>query len=302
MRKNKKRLAYLLLFITPLFFCVNILIARTTADLISPFLLAGIRWIIASLILTAFTYQEIKQQWHLIWKEKWTLLILGFFGMFVCGAFVYIGAQTSTAINIGILFSVSPVAIVLFARFFFKEYLSNLQWIGIGIAILGVLMILSKGELNNFLSLKFTTGDWWIFFASLGWAGYSLILKFRKSNFSQLAQFTLISWFGVITMLPMMFYEGIYLEQNIFTFKVGLAILGLVLIPSLLAYRAYGFVQHHLGASTAGIIMYLVPFYNGLLAFLLLKEAIHYFHIIGGIIVLLGIWFSSPKEEDLKNK
>lgn len=299
---NKKRLAYFLLFITPLFFCVNILIARTTAELIPPFLLACIRWIVASLILTVFTFQEIKEQWHLIWEEKWTLLILGFFGMFVCGAFVYLGAQTSTATNIGILYSVSPVAIVLFARFFFKEQLSYLQWGGIMIAILGVMVILSKGELTNLLGLKFTHGDWWIFFASLGWAIYSLILKFKKSKFSQFTQFTLIAWFGVITMLPMMFYEGIYLEQNIFTWKVGLAILGLALIPSLLAYQTYGFVQHHLGASTAGIVMYLVPFYNGILAFLILGENIQIYHLIGGVIVLIGVWFSSPKEKDILKK
>ena len=219
--------------------------------------------------------------------------------MFVCGAFVYIGSQTSTATNVGILFSVSPVAIVLFARFFFKEKLTNLQWLGIGVAILGVVLILSKGKLRNFLNLNFEKGDWWIFISSLGWAIYSLRLKFSATKFSPLARLTLIAWFGVMTMIPLMIYEYTTLTQSIFTWKVVGSILTLALIPSLLAYRSYGFVQRELSASTAGIIMYLVPFYNGVLAYLILGESIEIYHLIGGGITIIGVWLSSPKQDNV---
>lgn len=295
---KKKQIAYFLLFITPFFFCVNIIVARASYEIITPFLLAGIRWIVAASILTIFSYKEIIAQKKYIWEEKATLLVLGFFGMFVCGAFVYIGSQTSTATNIGILFSVSPVAIVLFARFFFKEKLSKLQWLGISIAILGVVLILSKGKLRNFLNLNFEKGDWWIFISSLGWAIYSLRLKFSETKFSSLTRLALIAWFGVLTMLPLMIYEYTELTQSIFTWKVGASILTLALIPSLLAYQSYAFVQTELSASTAGIIMYLVPFYNGLLAFLILGESIEIYHFIGGIITIIGVWLSSPKQEN----
>lgn len=295
---KKKQLAYFLLFITPLFFCVNILVARVSYDIISPFLLAGIRWIVAASILTAFSYKELKAQKRFIWEEKGTLLVLGFFGMFVCGAFVYIGSQTSTATNIGILFSVSPVAIVLLARFFFKEKLSNLQWIGISIAIIGVVLILSKGRLKNLLELDFEKGDWWIFISSLGWAIYSLRLKFSETKFTPLARLTLIAWFGVVTMIPFMIYEYGQLTQSIITWKVTFSIIILALIPSLLAYQSYGFVQTNLSASTAGIIMYLVPFYNGVLAYLILGETIENYHLIGGLITIVGVWLSSPKQDE----
>lgn len=296
---KKKQIAYFLLFITPLFFCVNIIIARASYEIITPFLLAGIRWIVAASILTIFSYKEIIAQKKYIWQEKGTLVMLGFFGMFVCGAFVYIGSQTSTATNVGILFSVSPVAIVLFARFFFKEKLTNLQWLGIGVAILGVVLILSKGKLRNFLNLNFEKGDWWIFISSLGWAIYSLRLKFSATKFSPLARLTLIAWFGVMTMIPLMIYEYTTLTQSIFTWKVVGSILTLALIPSLLAYRSYGFVQRELSASTAGIIMYLVPFYNGLLAYLILGESIEIYHLIGGCITIIGVWLSSPKQDNV---
>jgi hypothetical protein len=104
------RLAYALIFITPALWCVNYLVARWSPGVVAPNTLAFGRWLVAALLLGAFTAPELWRQRALLRAQWQRFVVLGALGMWICGAWVYIAARTTTATNIALIYSVSPVA------------------------------------------------------------------------------------------------------------------------------------------------------------------------------------------------
>lgn len=288
-----QRTALILLFIVPAFFSTNMLMAKATADFIPPVALAFGRWLLAFVILLPLAGPGLWANRRILLKESFDLLILGALGMGVCGAFVYIAADTTTATNIGLIYAASPVMILVLAHFFLKERMNRQQLLGVLIALSGVLVIITKADFHVLLALDFVAGDVWIVAAALGWAAYSILLKSRPSQLDQLTRFAAISLGGVIVLAPFHIWE--VMEGHVA--RYDLVTLGsfaiLAIIPSLGAYQAYGLIQRALGAGKTGLLLYLSPVYTAGLAALFLGEEIALYHIIGAVLVLPGLLIST---------
>src|SRR5574339_827982 len=110
---HARRIAHVLVFVTPALWSVNYLVARWAPDVIAPHALALGRWIVAAVVLGAFCAVELRDKRDAIRAEWKHFVVLGALGMWVCGAFVYIGGRSTTAVNIGLLYAASPVLIAL---------------------------------------------------------------------------------------------------------------------------------------------------------------------------------------------
>ena len=106
-------LAYSLLFIQPIFMASNLIIARGGTEFIPPISLAFWRWLFCFIILLPFTFVFLKKNFELYKKELFKLFILGFLGCGICGAFPFIAGTTTTIVNMGIIYSSSPIFIIL---------------------------------------------------------------------------------------------------------------------------------------------------------------------------------------------
>ena len=120
----------------------------------------------------------------------------------MCGAFPFLAGQTTTIVNMGIIYTSSPIFIILISYLFFKEKFTFIKFLGLILCLLGVIIIITKADLEILLSLRFTTGDLWMLGASMGWALYSIYLFNWKSNLSVFERFTLISLFGAVSLFP----------------------------------------------------------------------------------------------------
>jgi drug/metabolite transporter (DMT)-like permease len=136
--ETSRRWALALLLITPALWSANYLVARLAPGEIAPHMLALCRWALAGSVLGVFAFGELKAKRHLILKNAWHYLVLGALGMWVCGAWVYIGARSTSATNIALIYSLSPAFIVLCASIWLHEKLQRIQWIGIGLAMAGL--------------------------------------------------------------------------------------------------------------------------------------------------------------------
>src|SRR5690606_8493850 len=136
-------IAYALMAVAPGMFATNMLAARATADLIPPVALAVGRWTIAALILLPFVARPLWAARRAIRRELADLLVLGALGMGICGAVVYIGAATTTATNIGLIYAASPVFIIVLARLFYGEAMSRVQAFGVVLSLVGVIAIVA---------------------------------------------------------------------------------------------------------------------------------------------------------------
>jgi len=298
-RAGSRRLALVLLFLAPSLFASNMLIARATADLIPPVALAFWRWAVTLAIVLPLTVRPLWRARAALGREWPQFLVLGALGMGVCGAFVYIGADTTTATNIGLIYASSPIMIILLACAFGGERLSALQGLGILLSLAGVLMVISRGDLDALLGLRFTEGDLWIVTSALGWAVYSVLLKYWRSALPLMARFAATVACGVIVLLPAMLWEGTTHGWPLLNRETVVTVLFLAVVASFGAYQVYALIQRSLGAGPTSLMLYLSPLYTCLLAYLLLGETLQPYHLAGAALVLPGIYLATkrPKEQ-----
>ena len=141
---KKELLAYTLLIIQPVFMASNLVVARGGVEFIPPISLAFWRWLTVFFILLLFNYKIFLKK-KIIFKEYKKLFFLGFMGCGVCGAFPFIAGQTTTIINMGIIYTSSPIFIILLSYFFFKEKMNFPKIVGLISCLIGVIIIIIKG-------------------------------------------------------------------------------------------------------------------------------------------------------------
>ena len=298
---SERRWAVALLFITPLLWSVNYLVGRLAPGTVAPHMLALLRWTIAGLVLLPFAWPELLVKRSSILKNGWHYLVFGALGMWICGAWVYIGARTTGATNIALIYALSPVFIALVSSLWLRERLGWLQWLGIALAFVGLLHVVIKGQWSALAQVKLVAGDLWILGATVSWTLYSLFLKRWPTDFSPIARLVLIISGGVLVLLPLTVLEalsGLPMTQTIWGWKTAALVVAAGLIPGAGAYLAYSTLQKALGAARAGLTLYLGPVYAAVVAYVVLGESIALFHAVGAAIILPGIYLASLVKKD----
>ena len=268
----------------------NLVIARGGTELIPPISLAFWRWTLCFFILLPFSINYFKKNFYLFKDELRKLFILGFLGCGICGAFPFLAGKTTTIVNMGIIYSSSPIFIILISAIFFRERLSKSQYSGILICLLGVILIIIKANINLLISLKFTIGDLWMLGASVGWALYTIYIFHWKSKLPLLQRFTLISMFGAISLLPFFMFEEMYISQTSYDLNFIFWVLFAALSPSIIAFLLFNFVNNKLGASITGSVLYLYTVYGAVYGFLFFDEKLEIYHLVGTLMVFIGIF------------
>ncbi len=292
---SQHRFAIALLFITPALWCVNYLVARSAPGVIEPHALASIRWLIASLLLSLGSWGEIWSMRREILADWKHYLVLGALGMWICGAWVYIGGRTTVAVNIALIYAISPVLVVAASALWLKERVTAVQLAGVALALAGVLHVVLKGQWGNLAAVQLVPGDGWILAATLAWTAYALLLKRWHSPLGASARLAVISLAGVIVMVPFTAFEACTNAQPVLTLAgFGLGVAAAVL-PGYGAYLAFSVMQRELGAARVSVVLYLSPIYAAVIAWAVLGEPLQWHHVVGLALVLPGIYLVNRK-------
>ena len=296
---SKQRLALALIVITPAFWTVNYLVARKAPGVIEPHALASLRWLMAGFLFSLGYWGQIWAERRQILHDWKHYLILGALGMWICGAWVYVGGRTTMAVNIPLIYSISPLLVVIASAHWLKERVSAVQATGVLMAFAGVLHVILKGQWNNLAAVQFVPGDGWILAAALAWAVYSVLLKRWHSPLDASARLAVIALAGVVVMLPFTIYEAATNPLPMLTWPgFGLS-LAAALFPGYGAYLAFSVMQRELGAARVSVVMYLGPIYTAVIAWLVLGEALQMHHFIGLALVLPGIYLVNRQAKSI---
>ena len=218
-------------------------------------------------------------------------------GCGICGAFPFMAGVTTTVANMGIIYTSSPIFIILISSYFYKERLSLLQLLGLALCFIGVISIIAKGDLILLISLKFTSGDLWMLGAAIGWALYSVFLLNWKSKFSLFSRFTVIAFFGAVSLLPFSLIEHHFFRPVIFNEGFYFWTIFAAISPGIIAFSLYAQVQKHLGASITGFTLYLFTVYGAFYGIVLFGEMLKNYHYFGAILVFAGMFFIRKKKK-----
>jgi drug/metabolite transporter (DMT)-like permease len=223
------------------------------------------------------------------------MLVLGALGMWICGAWVYLGGQSTAAINIALIYAAAPVAIAVGGVKLLGERMSAAQRVAIGFAVAGVLFVIAKGDPSNLLAVRFTAGDGWIVGATLSWIAYSLLLKRWPSRLDPATRLVAVIAGGVVVLVPFTLAEHLMQPALPFTAAAAGLIVLAALVPGVFSYTAYSYLQRELGASRTALLLYLAPIYGALNAWLFLGEVPGWHHAVGAGLILPSIWLATRR-------
>ena len=290
-------LAFSLLFIQPIFMASNLIVARGGVEHVPPISLAFWRWTVVVLILLPFTFSFLIKNSKIIKKEFKKLFFLGAMGCGVCGAFPFLAGETTTVTNMGIIYTSSPIFIILISAIFFNEKVNLIKIIGLVSCLLGVFAIIIKGDFNLLLNLNFTIGDLWMLAAAIGWALYSTYLFYWKSKLPIFQRFTLVAFFGAISLFPFYIIEEVAVQRTLFNSQFFLWVLFAAISPGIIAFTLYTQAQKSLGASLTGFTLYVFTIYAAIYGFIFFDEKLESFHYLGTVLVFFGVYLAKKNYE-----
>lgn len=293
--KSQANLAIIVMIFCPLFFSTNIIFGKMgLAAGIEPFTLAMLRWLITSLILILCFWQNFALHLAILKNNFHFLILIAFLSMWICGGVVYYALQNTSATNGILIYTTSPVIVILIEAIFIGRKTKLREILGICLAVFGIGYVVFQGRLSNLLQLEFNSGDLFFVLTAFSWALYSILLKHTElKTLPQSVQLGSIGFVGALLLSPIALYEvqqtgqfPILLDQWII---IGL----IVLFSSIIAFLSFQYGIRQLGASLASIFMYLMPIYGSFFSVLLLGETIKIFQISGAIFVIFGVIIAS---------
>lgn len=284
-----------LLWLVPLLWSSNYIVARLADGVIAPHALALGRWSGAALILLPWMGRGLWRQRATVRREGAHLLVLGFLGMYICGAWVYLAGRSTTSTNIALIYAATPMAIVAAGSMLLHERLSRAQWAGVALALLGLLFVIAKGDPARLLAVQFVAGDAWITAAAASWTAYSVLLKRWPSALGPGERLVAIIGGGLLVLLPATLVEAALTSTPAWGWGAAGLVLLAAVVPGVMSYGAYSYLQRELGASRTAMMLYLAPVYGALLAWGLLGEVPGWYHAVGAAMILPSIWLASRK-------
>ena len=273
----------------------NLVVARGGVEYVPPISLAFWRWTLVFVILLPFTYLSLRKNYKIIKNEFKKLLFLGAMGCGVCGAFPFLAGKTTTVTNMGIIYTSSPIFIILISSFFFHEKINFTKIIGLISCLIGVFAIIIKGNFDLLINLNFTIGDLWMLAAAIGWALYSIYLFHWKSELKIFQRFTLIAFFGALSLFPFYIGEELFFERTAFSNEFFMWIIFAAISPGIIAFTLYTVAQKKLGASLTGFTLYVFTIYGAIYGYFLFGEKLENYHLIGTVLVFIGVYLAKKK-------
>ena len=288
--------ARVLLWVVPLLWSSNYLIARLGDGVIAPHALALGRWALAALILLPWLGRGLWARRDVVRREWQQLLVLGFLGMYICGAWVYLAGRSTTSTNIALIYAATPMAIVAASSLLLHERMSRAQWAGVALALLGLLFVVAKGDPARLMAVQLVAGDGWITAAAASWTAYSVLLKRWPSALGPGERLVAIIFGGLVVLLPTTVLEAMLTTTPTFGWGAAGLVLLAAVVPGVLSYGAYSYLQRELGASRTAMMLYLAPVYGALLAWAVLGEVPGWYHVVGAAMILPSIWLATRNQ------
>ena len=279
-----------------LFWAGNFTLAKLAyLENIPPNSLAFLRWCLVWIILLPFTYKEILKLKNQINRNLSLFLILGSTSVCIFTSFTYNALNYTQVINASLFNTAIPVTIILVCFLLKIEKTNIFQISGLLISVLGILAIITKLDLNILLTLNFNKGDLFMVGAIIAWGIYSAYLRKRTFEVSLLALVHIICTFGLIFLLPLFILDMtqgkiIEMSSNFFYILAYVAI-----FPSIGSYYCWAGAVAIIGANRAGIFLSLIPLFSTIFAIILFNEKFLFFHLIGSILIILGLFLSNKK-------
>lgn len=303
---NRKK-ALAAMFVTVFLWGIATPVIKVTLNYIPPFTFLLIRFVLSSIILYFMVDWKKGYLKHLGKKGFVYAFLIGVLGSTVNLGLYFWGVNFTSSFEATVIYSSAPIFIVLGGMIFLNEKIERHELNGLILALLGFGIIVIKPVLENGLTLTLNLkGNLLIVGALIAWTTYSLLSKNVYNHDTTGKKYspifiTFMTFFaGSITLIPFGIYE-------IFTYNINYVaatpgILYMTIASTVIAYSLYEFSVKHIEVSETAIFQYLQPLITLPIALVFLDESFSIVYVIGGILVLAGVFLSEHHPVKVKRK
>lgn len=285
MRLSRSMLvAVLCLLAATLFWAGNYVVGKIAIAEFSPLSLVYLRWLLALVPLFLVAQVVERPSWRQALRAWPWLLALSVFGLAGYNFLLYAALQFTDAFNASLINAFNPALIVLASVLFLRERLSWAALVGLLLALVGVLVILSKGSLLTLLDAQHNSGDLLMLGAIVSWTAYTIIGR-RAPRLPPITSTALQGLVLVVGLTPIAAVQGIDLPQT----AGGLWSLAYIAVfPSLLSYVLWNRALQTIEPAKAGVFLNLITVFTAVLT-ILMGQPLTLAQVIGGTIVIAGV-------------
>lgn len=286
-----------LLVAPPLFWAGNAVLARALVGEFPPLALSFWRWSLALVVIAPFAATSVWRHRAVIRNHLPLLAWTSLLGVGCYNSLQYVALQTSTAVNATLIGASGPIVTLLVGAAFFSSPVVRRQWVGAAVSLVGVLWVIAHGKAENLLKLHVAAGDLIMLAAGLAWSIYTWLLRTQRPPLPLTVFLTVQIAFGSLMILPFYLLEWMITRQTpALTPTNFAAIVYVVLLPSLAAYYCWDRGVARVGAILPMYFVNLTPVFAACLSWALLDDPIGVYHLVGGALILAGIYLAAEKK------
>lgn len=290
-----------MLLMPPLLWASNAVVGRMVQGMVPPVMMNFVRWLVAFMVLLPLAGWVLRRG-SVLWPAWRRFALLGLLGVGLYNAMQYLALKSSTPINVTLVGASMPVWMLAIGWLFFKVRVSPRQMVGAVLSIVGVLVVLSRGEWRQLLGLRLVAGDLLMIVATIVWSFYSWLLTLPLPGAAQklrpdwsaflMAQVVFgLAWSGL-------FAGGEWLVSDArihWSWPLAAALVYVGIGPAVIALRCWGAGVQRVGPSIAAFFSNLTPLFAALLSLAFLGELPHLYHAVAFLLIVGGIVLSSRR-------
>lgn len=298
MNKNKRLLGHVLALLTAIVWGTSFISTKQLLTDLSPFEILFLRFAIGYIALWILYPKRLK---FTDWKTEISIFLAGLSGVTVYFLAENYALTYTYASNVSLLVSVAPLLTGVLAHFFLSDKLKKNFMIGFLVAIIGIALVSFSGTTVLKLNPK---GDLLAVGAALLWAIYSIIIQNvagKKINILTLTR--RIFFYGLVTMIPLMFYLDFSVTKETLLVPTNLLnLLYLGVVSSAICYITWNKAMEILGAVVASTYIYIIPVVTVIFSFFILDEKITVYMLSGIVLVLSGLILSQEQKRQPRQR
>jgi drug/metabolite transporter (DMT)-like permease len=289
----------LLLTLPPLLWAGNAIVGRLVREAVPPMTLNLLRWTIALLVLLPLGWRTLRGGHGIVarWRRY---ALLGLFGIGMYNSLQYLALQTSTPINATLVASGMPVWMMLVGRIFYGVRVRPWQVGGAVLSIVGVLVVLCRGDVGQLLALRLVAGDLFMILATIAWSFYSWMLLQPDDAAPLRADWAA---FLAVQVGYGLLWSGAFAGAEwalgahpiAWSGTVIAALLFVATGPAVLAFAMWGAGVRRAGPSIGAFFVNLTPLFTALLSTAFLGELPHAYHALAFLLIVGGIVVSARR-------
>ncbi|QSI28874.1 EamA family transporter [Variovorax sp. RKNM96] len=264
----------------------NTVVSKMAAGAIAPAEISFYRWLLAALLFTPLALRPVLRNWSAIRPQLGRIAVLGLLGMVVYQSLAYYAAYMTTATHMGIIGSLTPMMVLGLSIVLLGQRLTAGAVAGSLLSIMGVLVVVSSGDLGLLTKSGANMGDGLMLLAMLAYAVYVILLKrWGMKDVPALQLLYLQIVMAVVALLPL----------YLLTPRMGLSAANLPLIgfaglgASMVAPLVWMHTVAHIGPSRASMFFNLIPLFTAVIAAVVIGESLAAYHAVGGVLTVAGV-------------